>query len=522
MLSAICLFSCADRTPPATVSTGSQSSGSSAGAEAGLSRATGWKSLDDLSEGRFAIFSGTVHDGFVSRTYPKASIVRFDSTATLVMSLKTDKVDVALLDTITAGLIMKTNPELGVLADNVLNMPLGVGFRKEDTDLRERFDRFIASIRTDGTYAAMHRRWCEDDPEAAKMPEINISGTGEKLTLGVSVEDLPYVAYMNGEYVGFDIEMMRRFAAHENLNMKIVMIDFPALVPALVSGKVDMITDGIAISEERAKMIGFSAPYAEFRTSAMAMRAKIARYSEEKRVQAAAKSPFRRIADSFHSNIILEKRWILILNGIVATMVMSVLSTILGTLLGALVCSMRMSPRTFPRTLASIYIAILRGMPVLVLLMLIYYVAFASVNINPIIVAVIAFGMNFGAYAAEIFRSGIESVDRGQTEAGIAMGFSKYRTFLYIVLPQATRRVLPVYRGEFISLVKTTSIVGYIGVQDLTKASDIIRSRTFDAFFPLVMVAVIYFFTTWLLGLFLDYIGRRTDPKFRRKAEAAL
>jgi polar amino acid transport system substrate-binding protein len=199
---------------------------------------------------------------------------------------------------------------------------------------------------------------------------------------------------------------------------------------------------------------------------------------------------------------------------------MSVLSTIFGTLLGALVCFMRMSPRSLFRNLASAYISLLRGMPVLVLLMLIYYVAFASVNINPLIVAMIAFGMNFGAYVSEIFRSGIESVDRGQTEAGIAMGFSKFRTFQYVVLPQATRRVLPVYRGEFISLVKTTSIVGYIGVQDLTKASDIIRSRTFDAFFPLVMVAVIYFFATWLLGLVLDYIGRRTDPKYRRKAEA--
>jgi len=149
--------------------------------------------------------------------------------------------------------------------------------------------------------------------------------------------------------------------------------------------------------------------------------------------------------------------------------------------------------------------------------MLIFYVVFASVNIDPVLVAVIAFGMNFAAYAAEIFRTGIEGVDKGQTEAGLAMGFTRVATFVNIVLPQTVRRILPVYKGEFISLVKMTSIVGYIAVQDLTKASDIIRSRTFDAFFPLVMVAILYFAISWLLLQSLEYLERRTDPKLKRR-----
>ena len=147
--------------------------------------------------------------------------------------------------------------------------------------------------------------------------------------------------------------------------------------------------------------------------------------------------------------------------------------------------------------------------------MIIFYVVFASVDIDPAIVAVIAFGMNFAAYVSEMFRTGIEGVDNGQTEAGIAMGFSKIKTFIYIVLPQATRRILPVFKGEVISLVKMTSIVGYIAVQDLTKASDIIRSRTFDAFFPLIMVAVLYFLISWLLMMILGYLERAFDPKTR-------
>ncbi len=226
---------------------------------------------------------------------------------------------------------------------------------------------------------------------------------------------------------------------------------------------------------------------------------------------------FGGIANSFQNNLVQENRYLLIFEGLKTTVIISVLSTILGTFLGAIVCFMRMSSNEILKVLAKTYISILRGTPVLVFLMLIFYVVFASVNIDPVIVSVIAFGMNFAAYVAEIYRSGIESIDKGQSEAGIAMGFSRVNTFLFIILPQTVQRILPVYKGEFISLVKMTSIVGYIAVQDLTKASDIIRSRTFDAFFPLIMVAVFYYLISWSLMLVMEYAERLANPKLRRK-----
>jgi polar amino acid transport system substrate-binding protein len=163
---------------------------------------------------------------------------------------------------------------------------------------------------------------------------------------------------------------------------------------------------------------------------------------------------------------------------------------------------------------------VLRGTPIVVLLMIIFYVVFGSVNINPVVVAIIAFGMNFAAYVSEMFRTGIESIERGQREAGIAMGFSPLQTFGYVLLPQMVQRTLPVYTGEFVSLVKMTSVVGYIAVQDLTKAGDIIRSRTFDAYFPLIMVTVLYFAIAWGLMQGLKYLERRTDPKLARRKVA--
>ena len=228
----------------------------------------------------------------------------------------------------------------------------------------------------------------------------------------------------------------------------------------------------------------------------------------------------RRLAEGFENNLVREGRYLLILDGLATTTVLSVLSCLLGTALGALVCFLRMSPRRALSAPARAYIAVLRGTPVLVLLMLLYYVAFASVNVSAVLVAVLAFGLNFGAYAAEIYRTGIESVDRGQAEAGIALGFTKAAAFRHVVLPQTVRRILPVYEGELVSMVKMTSVVGYIAVQDLTKASDIIRSRTFDAFFPLVMVAVLYFLISGLLIRALGSVGRWTDPRRKAAREA--
>ena len=183
----------------------------------------------------------------------------------------------------------------------------------------------------------------------------------------------------------------------------------------------------------------------------------------------------------------------------------------MGTLLGALVCWMRMCKYAIIRRIAELYISIMRGTPVLVLLMIMFYVVFAGTSVDAVMVSVITFGMNFAAYVSEMFRSSIESVDRGQTEAGIALGFSPVKTFCYIVMPQAFKQVLPVYKGELISLVKMTSIVGYIAVQDLTKVGDIIRSRTFDAFFPLVMVAVLYFILSWIFAEILNFIGKKVS-----------
>ena len=217
--------------------------------------------------------------------------------------------------------------------------------------------------------------------------------------------------------------------------------------------------------------------------------------------------------ESFYDNLIAEDRYRMILDGLQVTLLITLCAALLGTLLGGLVCWMRMSRRRWLQQVAKVYIDLMRGTPVLVLLMLMYYVVMAPLDATGIVVAVVTFAMNTAAYISEMLRTTIQGIDRGQTEAGLALGFTPRQTFFKIVLPQVVKAVMPVYQGEVISLLKGTSIVGYIAVADMTRASDLIRSRTFDAFFPLIVTAIIYFLMAWLIGLLLQSLVQRKRAK---------
>ncbi len=223
---------------------------------------------------------------------------------------------------------------------------------------------------------------------------------------------------------------------------------------------------------------------------------------------------FEKLMNSFLHNFIEEERWKYIADGLFVTLQVTFFAVILGIFLGFLVAMVR---STYDKTgklkllnfFCNLYLTVIRGTPVVVQLLITYFVIFGSVNIDKVLVAVIAFGFNSGAYVAEIIRGGIMSVDQGQFEAGRSLGFSYFRTMIYIILPQALKNVLPALANEFIVLLKETSVAGYIALQDLTKGGDIIRSRTYDAFMPLIAVAVIYLLMVMLFNYFVKQLERR-------------
>lgn len=216
----------------------------------------------------------------------------------------------------------------------------------------------------------------------------------------------------------------------------------------------------------------------------------------------------------FIMNFIKDDRWHYIADGLKVTLIVTFCAVLIGVVLGFLLAIVR---STYDETgklkllnlICQIYITVIRGTPVVVQLLIIYFVIFASVDVSKTIVAILAFGMNSSAYVAEIFRSGIMAVDNGQFEAGRSLGFNYRQTMIYIIMPQAFKNVLPALGNEFIVLLKETSVAGYIALQDLTKGGDIIRSRTYDALMPLMAVAIIYLVMVMIFSKLVSMLERR-------------
>ncbi len=220
------------------------------------------------------------------------------------------------------------------------------------------------------------------------------------------------------------------------------------------------------------------------------------------------------MTDKFYLNFIKDDRWKYIVEGLGVTLQITFAAVIIGIVLGFLVAVVR---ATYDKTgklkvlnwICNVYLTVFRGTPIVVQLMIIYYVIFASMDISKVVAAILAFGINSGAYVAEIIRSGIMSIDNGQFEAGRSLGFNYIQTMWHIVLPQALKNVLPALGNEFIVLLKETSVSGYIALQDLTKGGDIIRSRTYDAFMALIAVALIYLVMVMVFSKLLEVLERR-------------
>ena len=225
---------------------------------------------------------------------------------------------------------------------------------------------------------------------------------------------------------------------------------------------------------------------------------------------------FLSIGESFYYSVIYDNRYKFILEGLFHTILIAFFAVIIGIVIGVIIALIRNYYETHRKLkilnrLATWYVDVIRGTPVVLQLMIIYYVIFKSVDISTVVVGVLAFGINSGAYVSEIIRSGVRSVPIGQSEAGYSLGLEYYQVMRYVVLPQAVRNILPALGNEFITLLKETSVGAYVGIIELTKASDIIASRTYDYFFPLVIIAIIYLIMTLGLTRVVQFMERRLN-----------
>ncbi len=472
-----------------------------------------FRSFSELNGKTVSMITGAPFEEMVRSKVPNVGgFTYFSNMPDIILALKSGKTDAVLSNNAIASLSVNLNPDITFFPENLEESVFGFAFAKGGTD-RDKWQTAFDMI-PDETIRAVWEKWTGADESLKVVPEQDWPGLNGVVRAAAcdSLEPMSY-AGKNGQLMGFDIEMILLTAKILDLHVEFTGMEFSAILPYVQSGKALIGTGSIIITEERKEAVDFLPYYpASF---VLVVR------TAQGREQAKAPSLPDSLRSSFEKTFIRENRWKLIIEGIRNTVLITVMSVLFGTVLGFLLFLLFRNGNPAATGITRACMWLVQGMPMVVLLMLLFYVIFGSVKIDGILVAVIGFSLTFGASVFSILKIGVGAVDSGQYEASYALGYSNIRTFFRIILPQAVPHVISAYKGEIISLLKATAIVGYIAVQDLTKMGDIIRSRTYEAFFPLIAVTIIYFLLEILLGSVINMIQIRIDPR-RRKPEDIL
>ena len=450
--------------------------------------------------------NGSMDSAICKENYPDANYKYYSSLGDCTLALQSGAVDYVSIAHIDACNYMRADSGYVICEKLSGEMNCSAAFPKNSKYL-DAYNEVLAKYKEDGTLDHVYDNWIRSDNSPYVEEEIPQRGADApvlRVATGNCFEPTSFLK--DGELVGYDVELAKRIGYDMGMRVEFVAMDFEAILSALQSDKADVAMCMMGDTPERREAVDFSDPY---------FTDYICLLGYDKTASASA-GKFESLQQSFEKTFLREGRWKQILSGIGVTLIITIGAAILGLILSAGICAMRMSRKTLLSGLAKIYIRIIQGTPMVVFLMICYYLIFHGTGLNGVAVSIIAFAINFSAYASEIMRNSIGTVDNGQLEAAYALGFSKSKTFKTIVAPQAVQHMLPLMKGEFVSLLKATSIVGYIAVEDLTRVGDIIRSLTYEAFFPLIVTAVIYFLLSWLLASAIGLIEFKTNPLKRK------
>ena len=446
-------------------------------------------SVDDLSGKRIGVQLGTTGDLYCTDYEKDGSgtvVERYNKGADAIQALRQGKIDCVVIDEQPAIKFVEQNDGIRILNEEFTNEDYAFVLSKDNTTLLDQINQALDELKADGTIDNIEKNWVGAESELGKYPyeKKDIGRSNGTITIGTNAEFPPYESYSDGQIVGIDIDIMQAVCDKLGMDLQIEDMAFDSIITAVTSGKVDVGASGFTITEERKKNVNFTDSYT---TSKQVIIVK------DTSVQNSRLSFVDKLKQSFIDN----DNYQYLLKGLGNTLLITFFAVIIGILIGFLIAIVRTSHDrngSLPllNGICRLYLTIIRGTPVMVQLLIIYYVILANINTSKILVAVVAFGLNSAAYVAEIARSGIMAVDIGQFEAGRSLGLNYNQTMRSIILPQAVKNILPALCNEFISLLKETSISGYIGLMDLTKGGDIIRSTTFQAMIPLISVAIIY------------------------------
>ena len=473
---------------------------------------------DDLAQFNGAplgVVTGSLYGGYSREQFPKASIKEFNTFADVLVALKQGKVDGIMLDGPNFNSVARTDKSLKSVVVPAYSVEIGFGFQKTESGyaLQAEMNEFLAKLEAEGKTAELIEKWYGETEPEESIPLDELASNTKTLNVAIDTTRKPFVYMYEGKPVGFEIEVLYMFCREYGYNVQISDLSFASGLAGLAGEKYDMVCGGLYMTAERKESVNFSDPY----MFADVVMAKCERSGFEDMMLS--------LRTSFEKTFVREQRWKLIVEGVGTTLLISASAVIGGSLLGfALYMAARSKQKWLSevaKKVAKVYSTIIAGTPTLVVLMVLFYIIFTSPNMSGAVVAILGFILTFGSFVYDQLALTVSGVDNGQLEAAYALGYSRNQTFFRIILPQAMRMFLPSYSGEIVGLIKATSVVGYIAVNDLTKMGDIIRGNTYEAFFPLIAVAVIYFAITWGVAGLLGILKRKAEPK-RRKNENIL
>lgn len=443
------------------------------------------KSVADLKEAVIGVQLGTTSDVLSTKLEQKGEgtkVERFTKSADAIQALRQGKIDCMVEDEQPAKAFLRQNPSLKILPGEFGKSGLAICVAKGNEQLQSEINAAIALLKKNGTIDSIVSKHINQRVAVAYQSK----GQNEQriIRFATNATFEPFEYYDDGKIVGIDVDVARAICDVLHAKLEIVDMEFDAIITSVQTGKADAGIAGITVTPEREKNINFTNTYTEVKQVVM--------------VNAGGVQPSNTsFVEQFKACFITGHRYQYLLTGLGHTLIITIFAIMLSLLLGTLIAIVRATHERngnhkVLNAVCQVYLTIIRGTPTMVQLLIIYYVVFASADVNKLVVAIIAFGLNSAAYIAEVIRSGIMSVDKGQMEAGRSLGLSYSQTMRLVILPQAFKNVLPAIGNELITLLKETSISGYIGLVDLTKGSDIIRSITYEAMLPLGVVALIY------------------------------
>ena len=481
--------------------------------------------FEDLKGLTGVVKDGSIQDKVLEGLVEGARISYYKTLADECLAIDSKKADYALVIREQFSAIAEEYPDLVLLPQ--LSTPcgeLGYIFAKnsEGQELRSEIDDYLLKISKSGELDALREYWFT--PGDKRGVDVPANGDKGVLKVATGAASPPFIYAQGNGCSGFEAEVLAGFAKENGYGISFVITDLDGILSSVASGKCDLAANCLMKTPEREETVDFSETTSQPEFMVLMRRdtaAKLSASAEDEISAAAAISPLKKIGSSFKKTFVTENRWKMILQGALTTLFLTVISGAIGIVLGLLVYRIRTCRIKTARGIIGVFCAIMAGTPMAVLLMIFYYIIFGGVKIPEFWVAVITFGLYSSASISEIYRTCINSIDAGQAEGGRALGLNEKQTFKKIVLPQALVSAVPLIKGQMVSLLKGTAVVGFISLKDLTKMGDIIRSRTYEAFFPLIAVAVIYFLFAFLIKLIFEEtevkLGLRAKDESKRE-----